>query len=414
MSEGRTGEGRAAAEVRARCEKVFSEGCAGRLAHWMLRLSALPAVVERVVGLIAESYPDPRAIPYHSRWRHFGAGGVDRVAELDAVLPTGDEDDWLAARIDLAVTSVLLDAGAGADWSYRDANGRTYARSEGLAVASYEMFRAGAFSSDRGAPYQADARALASIDAARLAEGFQVTPANPLVGLEGRAALLRRLGQTIGETNGQAPAYFGGRRRGPARIGHLGRYLRGRAQARSIPTSGPASIGAPLVLDAVLDAFGPIWPRRDASLPPGDVWAHSQLGVIPFHKLSQWLTYSLCEPLEWAGLDVVDLDRLTGLAEYRNGGLFVDAGVLVPVRAEALAEEHAVGSDLVIEWRALTVALLDRTAEGVRTRLGLSPEALPLARVLEGGTWKAGRAIAAEKRPGGTPPLRIASDGTVF
>jgi hypothetical protein len=358
-----------------------------------------------VVALIVETYPDPSAIPYHSRWRHFGAGGIDRAAELDALLPAGDEDEWLAARIDLAVTSVLLDAGAGSEWSYRDANGRTYARSEGLAVASYEMFLAGAFSSDSGAPYRADAQALATIDAAKLARGFQVTPRNPLVGLEGRAALLRRLGETIRAARDTTP-YFGEARRGPVRIGHLGRYLRRSARDRSIPAAA--------VLDAVIGAFGPIWPRRDASLPPGDVWAHSRLGVIPFHKLSQWLTYSLCEPLEWAGLDVVDLDRLTGLAEYRNGGLFVDAGVLVPVREETLDEEHAVSSDLVIEWRALTVALLDRVAAGVRVRLGLSAGAMPLARVLEGGTWKAGRAIAAEKRPGGAPPLRIASDGTVF
>jgi hypothetical protein len=416
MSEGQRGQGECAASllasatgaaegVRARCEDVFSEACAGRIAHWTLHLAALPAVVDRVVALIAATYPDPSAIPYHSRWRHFGAGGVDRVAELDTLLSTGDEDEWLAARIDLAVTSVLLDAGAGPGWSYRDANGRTYVRSEGLAVASYEMFLAGAFSSDSGAPYRADARALATLDAGRLAQGFQVTAQNPLVGLEGRAALLRRLGETIRDARG-GTVYFGEGRHGPARIGHLGGYLRRSAR--------DGSVSAAAVLDAVIGAFGPIWPVRDASLSPGDVWAHSRLGVIPFHKLSQWLTYSLCEPLEWAGLAVVDLDRLTGLAEYRNGGLFVDAGVLVPARAESLDEEHAVGSDLVIEWRALTIALLDRVADGVRARLKLSAEALPLARVLEGGTWKAGRAIAAEKRAGGAPPLRIASDGTVF
>jgi hypothetical protein len=153
---------------------------------------------------------------------------------------------------------------------------------------------------------------------------------------------------------------------------------------------------------------------RDPSLPPGDVWRHSRLGVIPFHKLSQWLTYSLCEPLEQAGVAVTHLGGLTGLPEYRNGGLFVDAGVLVPRDPAALTAVHAVDSDLVIEWRALTVALLDRVAAGVRARLALTEDALPLARVLEGGTWRAGREIAAEKRAGGTPPLRITSDGTVF
>jgi hypothetical protein len=60
------------------------------------------------------------------------------------------------------------------------------------------------------------------------------------------------------------------------------------------------------------------------------------------------------------------------------------------------------------------VALLDRTAEEVRRHLGLSAAALPLAKVLEAGTWTAGRQIAAERRPGGPPPLEVESDGTVF
>jgi len=48
-------------------------------------------------------------------------------------------------------------------------------------------------------------------------------------------------------------------------------------------------------------------------------------GLVPIHKLSQWLSYSLVEPLMAAGIEVTDLDGLTGLAEYRNGGLLVGA-----------------------------------------------------------------------------------------
>ena len=51
-----------------------------------------------------------------------------------------------------------------------------------------------------------------------------------------------------------------------------------------------------------------------------------------------------------------------------------------------------------------TVALLDEIGALIRQRLGRSPEELPLAKVLEGGTWAAGRRIAAERRPGGGPP----------
>jgi hypothetical protein len=39
---------------------------------------------------------------------------------------------------------------------------------------------------------------------------------------------------------------------------------------------------------------------------------------------------------------------------------------------------------------------------------------LPLARILQGGTWAAGRTIAKRLRPDGGPPLKIISDGTVF
>ena len=67
-----------------------------------------------------------------------------------------------------------------------------------------------------------------------------------------------------------------------------------------------------------------------------------------------------------------------------------------------------------MEWRALTVALLDRVAEHVRDLLGLSAQDYPLAQVLEGGTWRAGRRIAREHRVDGSPPLHLVSDGTVF
>jgi hypothetical protein len=137
-------------------------------------------------------------------------------------------------------------------------------------------------------------------------------------------------------------------------------------------------------------------------------------GLMPLHKLSQWLAYSLIEPLQTAGVSVTDIDGLTGLAEYRNGGLFVDVGVLAFRESGAAELEHEVGSALVVEWRALTVALLDRLADRVRHRLGVDATALPLAKILEGGTWAAGRLLARERRADASPPVKVISDGTVF
>jgi hypothetical protein len=169
-------------------------------------------------------------------------------------------------------------------------------------------------------------------------------------------------------------------------------------------------------------------------LPAGDVWPHLWAGAdtapatspggtapdratggwVPFHKLSQWLTYSLLEPFEWAGVKVTGLDTLTGLPEYRNGGLLLDGGVIVPRHEGDLARTWKPSSEFIIEWRALTVTLLDELAVLVRAELGVSAEQLPLACILEGGTWAAGRQIARELREGGAPPVQIDSDGTVF
>jgi hypothetical protein len=158
-----------------------------------------------------------------------------------------------------------------------------------------------------------------------------------------------------------------------------------------------------------------------AGVPLGDVWRHpvavardATAGFVPFHKLSQWLAYSLVEPLEDAGLKVVELDALTGLPEYRNGGLLVDAGALRPKQRVLLERPFAPGDEAIVEWRALTVALLDRIGQHVRLHLGCDAATLPLVKVLEAGTWFAGRVVAAERRPGGGPPITVESDGPVF
>merc|ERR1712137_1191866 len=103
-----------------------------------------------------------------------------------------------------------------------------------------------------------------------------------------------------------------------------------------------------------------------------------------------------------------------GLREYRNGGLLVDTGVLRLKDQGWLNQEVNVGTELVVEWRALTVILLDQVAERVRAKLRVSADALPLASILEGGTWQAGREIAKAKRADGSSPIKIRLDGTVF
>ncbi|CAO3381855.1 URC4/urg3 family protein [Azospirillum argentinense] len=385
--------------VRQRAHAILAKAERGDLAHFAFRPDRLGDTAALVAAVTRESYPD-LDVPYHSRWRHFVVEGDDRWAALAAEL-RADADEIARIRVDLAVTSVLLDAGAGDRWRYRDAAGVELARSEGLAIASFDLFRSGGFADDPlHAPLRADAASLSAMTETALARGFQAGPDNPLVGLEGRAALLRRLGGALDA----APDLFGT----PGRVGHLYDALKARAVDGTLPASA--------ILDAVLRGLGPIWPGRieRGGVNLGDTWSHAAVGLVPFHKLSQWLSYSLVEPLEGAGITVTGLDRLTGLPEYRNGGLLVDSGVLVPKDPRLLIDELEVGDEAVVEWRALTVALLDRLADDVRARLGVPAESFPLAKVLQGGTWTAGRRIARERRPGGGPPIRIRSDGTVF
>ena len=109
-----------------------------------------------------------------------------------------DNQERTRRLIDLFLVSVLLDAGAGTKWQYRSKeSGRIYRRSEGLAVASLEMFKAGLFSSDERNPCQVDSGGLKKLDLTALSRGLQVTDNNPLDGLQGRAGLLMRLGDAL-------------------------------------------------------------------------------------------------------------------------------------------------------------------------------------------------------------------------
>ncbi len=394
---------RSTTAIRERAAALLVRARAGQSTHFTVDDAALRSAARTVAELTRQRFPDLH-IPYHSRWRHFEAGHVNRVARLDALLGPVDAAERARTQIDLALVSVLLDAGAGADWGYREADSKqTFSRSEGLGVASFHAFTSGLFSSDPAQPLRVDSAGLAELTAGRLGEAFQVNERNPLVGLEGRSAVLRRLGQAMLE---HADTY------GPlGRPGVLFDAL----------GSGP-SVEAHDILGALLATLSGIWPAHNAigSIALGDCWPHPAVqgegltaGWMPFHKLSQWLTYSLLEPFEWAGVRVQGLDALTGLPEYRNGGLLIDAGVLHPLPADHTTRTWQAGDEFIVEWRALTVALIDELAPLVRAELGLSAAQMPLACVLEGGTWAAGRLLALRLR-GGLPPLNIASDGTVF
>ncbi|MDB5966388.1 MAG: hypothetical protein JWQ72_2888, partial [Polaromonas sp.] len=254
---------RSTSTIRERACALLARARRGESTWFTVNDGAMGTAAALVAELTRARYPD-LAIPYHSRWRHFEAGGMDRAAQLNAALEGASPAARAVAQIDLALVSVLLDAGAGAGWRFQESAPEAhprheYSRSEGLGVASFHAFMNGLFSSDPSQPLQADARGLQAVTADRLGMAFQVTRANPLIGLDGRAALLRRLGQALQDQ----PALFGA----PGRPGNLFHHL----------TRGQATVHAHDLLSLLLAGLAPIWPSDNTveGVPLGDCWRHA-------------------------------------------------------------------------------------------------------------------------------------------
>ena len=368
--------------IRKQSKRIFDVVQAERSAQFTLHLDRLEVVADYVMAVMEQDYPDGE-IPFHSRWRHFE---TDRVTALFASLSPIEK---LRAQLELAIVSVLVDAGAGDRWHYCDQNSGSWSRSEGLAIASFDLFARGIISGK--------ASNLRTLTKSALSEGLQVRDDNPLVGLDGRWQLLVKLGEQMAARS----------------IDQLSDYFAHLFDRQALSASD--------LLAIVLAEFSEIWVGHTTidGVNLGDTWRHSALRdsdcpYVPFHKLSQWVTYSLMEPFQEFGIEIIELDAMTGLAEYRNGGLFLDLGVL-QLRNEAIAMDvHRPDSELIVEWRALTIVLLDELAARIRSTLQVSAEELPLVKILQGGTWTAGRKIARSKRMNGGPPLQVQSDGTVF
>lgn len=117
--------------------------------------------------------------------------------------------------------------------------------------------------------------------------------------------------------------------------------------------------------------------------------------MVPMHKLMN---------IHFAGSDL-----LTGLPEYRNGGLLIDMGLMTLKEEdlqrgiEAFRENSQIkgqpsvevvplfsaDDDVIVEWRAATVGFLDELLLEVNSQLGLMGEdQLSLPQLLEAGSWK--------------------------
>jgi hypothetical protein len=304
-----------------------------------------------------------------------------------------------------------------------------YNRSEGIAVASLYMFKNGAFASAAGQRKDlVDGTALASLTEETLSQGFQISKDNPMAGVGSRASLLARLGKSLLKF----PDIFGPE----GRPGNLIDYL-----LQNKLDDG--SISYETLWRTLQQLLIPCWPEDRThvdGVPIGDAWPlatlkrnASSLGLTgptsdiqPFHKLTQWLGYSLTVPVvRLLGISWTGMELGTGLPEYRNGGLFIDLNVLTLKEAALQSGLRRSGQDLplfgasddeIVEWRAMTVALLDELHGIISKRFKDKYNVtLTMAQMLEAGSWKSGRELAAARRPKTrSSPILIQGDGTLF
>ncbi|KAJ5129498.1 Protein of unknown function DUF1688 [Penicillium bovifimosum] len=414
--------------VRTRAHAVLKLAEQRRLNHFTYHPERMEEAADYVTKLIQRDFgPDKyHTIPPHGRWQHFEVGGVPRIATLLAQWDEQKCDTTEKTRrlIDLFFVSVLLDAGAGDHWKFKEPEtGIMLNRSEGIAVAALHMFLNGDFAGqDSPVKHTANGNALRNISVEVLSHGLQVDEANPMVGVPARADILRKLGESLVNLKD----IFGP----SGRPGNLVDYLNSKSQDGKLDYKDLWNVLQRLLI--------PIWPSDRTHIngqPIGDAWPLRVLAeqegakskpysnIQPFHKLTQWLAYSLMVPftrllsVSWSNTHLG-----TGLPEYRNGGMLVDMGVL-ELKPEALKRglslsggslpSFGAGDDEIVEWRAMTVALLDELHKKILVRLDGVELSLP--QVLEAGSWKAGRELAAAKRPETKcSPILNFGDGTLF
>lgn len=406
--------------------------------YFNLNLDKIPDVVDFVVDeIIRPDYPSDEAlekIPPHGRWQHINASNIDRMGKLIKEWRDKNfsENEICKKIIDLFVFSVLIDAGAGTSWSYHEeSSNTTIGRSEGLAVASVNIFCQGKLSDDpEDDPYKVNGSSLTSWTLADFNKNFQISSENVIDGLEGRLNLIKSLGNALCSNK----EIFGP----DSRPGNIIDYLYiNRLKDYQTPT-----VDLSQVWDALMTGLVSIWPKGRLTLagnPLGDAWNCDSIpnlsnNIVTFHKLTQWLCYSLLIPLKSYGykFDILNADLQTGLPEYRNGGLFVDFGVIT-LKDETLEKglnnskninfgdkdgickipSYEPQDGVIVEWRCLIIGLLDYILPLVNDKLGYN---LELCQLIEAGSWKGGRVIAMRKRPefNGGPPINLISDGTVF
>ncbi|GAA5814308.1 hypothetical protein MFLAVUS_007802 [Mucor flavus] len=422
--------------VRERCYKVQEAANRNRLIHFDVDSTKLDDMIQFVVLIIKRDFDSPSDIPVYSRWRHFDIGGNPRLTNLMKSWTALGQSSLEQTRklIDILVVACLMDMKPCQSYVYTEhATGRVWKRKDGIAVAILDMFLSGTFSSDSSQPHRVDSEALSTISYETVSRGLQFSHHNEFTGIAERVELLNHLGLVLQRRKD----YFGDAVQRP---GNMMDYLLD--HPNTIKTKKGPLISIETIWPVVQE-MGELWASEDGigGTPGlGDVWPCKAIGtednMVSFHKLSQWLVYSLIEPMEkLLGATIEGTDLLTPLPDYCNGGFLIDTGFLTLKTADydrgirnyhtnsllpsqpkvEVAPMFDMSDPVVTEWRALTIAYLDVVAERVRQSFRLSKKLLSLSQLIQGGTWSAGRELAEISRPNThEPPIVIKIDKRVI
>lgn len=424
--------------VRERCYKVQEAANRNRLNHFDVDQSKLEEMIQFVILIIKRDYDTPSDIPVYGRWRHFNIGGRQRLHSLMQSWTSLGQSPLEQTRklIDILVIACLMDMKPCQTYCYTEhSTGRVFKRKDGIAIAMLDLFLSGAFSTDPSIPHRVDSEGLVNFSLETLRNGLQFNENNSFVGIEERLEILNHLGHVLNTRKD----YFGNENQRP---GNMMDYL------LSHPSTIKTKKGPLISIETiwpVVQEMGELWSAEEGigGTPGlGDVWPCPAISnnkddnLVSFHKLSQWIIYSIIEPMEkLLGATIEGDDLLTPLPDYCNGGFLIDTGFLTlkPVDNDrGIKNYHAnsllpyqpkvevapmfdMSDPVVTEWRALTVAYLDLVCERVRQSFGLSKKLLSLSQLVQGGTWSAGRELAEISRPNThEPPIVIKIDKRVI
>ena len=274
-----------------------------------------------------------------------------------------------------------------------------HSRSEGIAIAIYDMFVSGFFSSSIKNKYQVNSSILTYLRFRIFSEKFQNTINNSIIGIKNRHSLLINLGKTLKKNKLSRPSDF------------FDKY------------NINDTISVKELWNFIVNDFKDIWNiyNKDDKETIGDIWTHPYLKIpciekselMPFHKISQWIIYSLIDVIKnYGNYKITDTMILSALPEYRNAGLLLEYQVITPKNRLAFSKIYTIKDTFVVELRGLTIAILEYLLNDINSERSIE-EKYSMSEFLENGSWSLGREIAYKKNNGDLP-INLILEGNYF